>query len=51
MTGRGWAIGSDIISKPLLDEQTRDEFDRIFKKGKYAVKPENPKEDKQQEDK
>jgi hypothetical protein len=36
MTGRGWVDGSGIKSKPLMDEATRDEFDRIFRHGKYA---------------
>ncbi len=37
MTGRGWCSSDgDIVSKPLLDEKTRNEFDRIFRHGKYA---------------
>ena len=35
MTGRGWITGSDIHSKPYDTEEARDNFDRIFKHGKY----------------
>lgn len=39
MTGKGWITGEDIRSKPYDSEEVRDNFDRIFKKGKYSEKP------------
>jgi hypothetical protein len=30
MTGRGWVTGEDIRSRPFLDNQSRENFDKIF---------------------
>ena len=36
MTGSGWADGSDIRSRGYVTPEARDEYDRIFKHGRYG---------------
>lgn len=43
MTGKGWITGEDIRSRPLT-HIPQDDWDRIFKKGKYANKDSPKKE-------
>lgn len=39
----------DTRPGPLTDPRHLDEFDRIFKHGKYAEKPDKEKEDKKEQ--